>query len=70
MQLRLTDAAGADVLPVLWSDNYVTLFPGDRRTIGVRIPGGAIPAGAHVEAHGLNVGRVATPVGRLSCARG
>ena len=26
-------SSGEDVLPVLWSDNYVTLFPGERREI-------------------------------------
>ena len=66
VQLRLADAAGADVLPVVWTDNYVTLFPGDRRTLTAHVPGGALPDDVHVEAVGLN-----TPGGaRLSCARG
>jgi exo-1,4-beta-D-glucosaminidase len=55
-QLRLADRNGEDVLPVVWSDNYLSLLPGERRTVDARIPVG--PAQARplvVEARGLNV---------------
>lgn len=55
VQLRLADAGGADVLPVIWTDNYVSLFPGDRRTVRVHVPGGALPPGAQVEVSGINL---------------
>jgi exo-1,4-beta-D-glucosaminidase len=36
------------VLPVRWEDNYITLLPGESRTIGVEVNpqdlGGATPA--------------------------
>jgi len=31
--LRLTGAKGSDIGPVLWSDNYISLLPGESRTI-------------------------------------
>ncbi|KAM3511900.1 hypothetical protein MY11210_004441 [Beauveria gryllotalpidicola] len=36
VSLNLVDAAGEDVLPVLWSDNYVTLWPNEtlKLTVG------------------------------------
>ncbi|KAJ6787523.1 hypothetical protein PWT90_10855 [Aphanocladium album] len=36
VSLNLVDAAGADVVPVLWSDNYVTLWPNEtlKLTVG------------------------------------
>jgi hypothetical protein len=55
VQLRLIDATGADVLPVVWSDNYVSLFPGDARTLRAVVPGGALPPDIQVEVRGLNV---------------
>ncbi|ATY64671.1 Glycoside hydrolase [Cordyceps militaris] len=35
VSLNLVDAAGVDVLPVLWSDNYVTLWPKETLTLTV-----------------------------------
>lgn len=35
LRLNLVDGAGADVSPVLWSDNYVTLWP--RETLRLRV---------------------------------
>ena len=61
--LRLVDAKGDDVVPVLWEDNYVTLLPGESRQISARYdattPGGKQPA---VALDGWNVsGPPATP---------
>ncbi|KJR88248.1 exo-1,4-beta-D-glucosaminidase [Sporothrix schenckii 1099-18] len=36
VSLNLVDAEGADVTPVTWSDNYVTLFPHETRTLTVQ----------------------------------
>jgi exo-1,4-beta-D-glucosaminidase len=56
VQLRLVDATGADILPVTWSDNYVSLLPGDARTLRATVAGGgALPADVHVEVRGINV---------------
>jgi exo-1,4-beta-D-glucosaminidase len=55
VQLRLVDGDGLDVLPVVWSDNYVSLLPGDARTLGAVVPGGALPSDVQVEVRGMNV---------------
>ena len=39
-KLTLLDAAGARVLPVYWSDNYVALMPGESRTVSAEFAGG------------------------------
>jgi beta-galactosidase/beta-glucuronidase len=31
------DQSGEEILPSFWSDNYITLFPGDEKTITVRV---------------------------------
>ncbi|CAK7200027.1 hypothetical protein SEUCBS139899_002715 [Sporothrix eucalyptigena] len=36
VSLNLVDAAGNDVTPVSWSDNYITLFPHESRTVTVQ----------------------------------
>ncbi|KAF1954052.1 glycoside hydrolase [Byssothecium circinans] len=36
IRLNLVDAAGRDVVPAFWSDNYVTLWPGESMEIEVR----------------------------------
>ncbi|KAI0404821.1 family 2 glycoside hydrolase [Xylaria palmicola] len=38
--LNLVDEAGKDVVPVSWSDNYVTLWPQEKLTLEVRGKGG------------------------------
>jgi hypothetical protein len=30
---------GEEILPVLWEDNYVSLLPGEERTVEARFPG-------------------------------
>jgi exo-1,4-beta-D-glucosaminidase len=46
VELRVTRGAGGDdVLPILWDDNYVTLLPGERRTLRASWPLSAL-AGA------------------------
>src|SRR5262249_59359633 len=41
-QVRLAVKAGKpreEILPVLWEDNYVSLLPGEERTVEARFPG-------------------------------
>lgn len=53
-KLSLLDAAGARVLPAYWSDNYVSLLPGERRMITIRSPKTA-PAPVSIRMRGWNV---------------
>ena len=56
IQLRLSDRDGQDILPVVWTDNYVSLLPGERLTLRATVPVGRLPAHPLVvEARGLNV---------------
>ncbi|KAI1779433.1 glycoside hydrolase family 2 protein [Hypoxylon cercidicola] len=41
IRLNLVDEVGEDVLPVFWSDNYVTLWPSERLELQVEGEGGA-----------------------------
>ncbi len=52
-KLTLVDAKGARILPAYYADNYVSLLPGERRTVEIRYPGAV--AGAKVELRGWNV---------------
>ena len=52
-KLTLVDAKGARILPAYYADNYVSLLPGEARTVEVRYPGAV--AGAKVELRGWNV---------------
>ncbi|GJN85344.1 hypothetical protein PLIIFM63780_008911 [Purpureocillium lilacinum] len=51
VRLNLVDAKGADVNPVVWSDNYVTLWPGEKMELDVSFRG----PGAKVQVSGGNV---------------
>jgi exo-1,4-beta-D-glucosaminidase len=53
ISLNLVDGAGEDVLPVVWSDNYVTLWPGEKLELNVTYEGRV--GGAKVEIVGKNV---------------
>ncbi|PZR35464.1 LamG-like jellyroll fold domain-containing protein [Caulobacter segnis] len=53
-KLTLIDAKGNRVLPAYYADNYVSLLPGERRTVEIRYPGKVV-AGAKVELRGWNV---------------
>jgi exo-1,4-beta-D-glucosaminidase len=48
------DAKGGLIAPVLWSDNYVELMPGESRTLTAILPKGA-PANAEVLLSGWNI---------------
>ena len=56
VQLQLIDAEDSDIRPILWSDNYVSLLPGERRVLTVQRPNGEpLPPGLRVRASGLNI---------------
>jgi exo-1,4-beta-D-glucosaminidase len=57
VRLKLSKGAGGEeVLPVRWQDNYVTLLPGERRTITAAYRAADLGAGKPVvEASGLNL---------------
>ena len=44
IKLTVLDKAGARVLPAYYADNYVSLLPGERRTLTVQVPSGSQPA--------------------------
>jgi exo-1,4-beta-D-glucosaminidase len=55
MRLQVIDRKGDEILPVFWEDNYVTLLPGESRTLIAKYrPSGA----ARVVVSGWNVARV------------
>jgi exo-1,4-beta-D-glucosaminidase len=70
VQARLTDDRGADVLPVVWSDNYVSVLPGERTMLRAVIPGHqGLPADVRVEVSGINVpAQVVSPTPTVSHA--
>jgi len=53
VRMNLVDGKGQDVLPVDWSDNYLTLWPGEDREVYVEYEG----TGAKVEVDGRNVAK-------------
>jgi exo-1,4-beta-D-glucosaminidase len=70
-QVRLAVASGKpaeEILPVLWEDNYVSLLPGEERTVEARFPGersiGSHPTlkitGWNIEAETLVIGETGT----------
>jgi exo-1,4-beta-D-glucosaminidase len=55
VELRVVDADGSSILPVLWDDNYVSLLPGESRELMARFPQGGDLASAKLVAKGWNV---------------
>ena len=55
IEMRIADQAGATVLPVMWSDNYVTLLPGETRTYQATFNEGKDAAPHQLEIKGFNV---------------
>ncbi|MFL6303344.1 MAG: glycosyl hydrolase 2 galactose-binding domain-containing protein [Candidatus Sulfotelmatobacter sp.] len=56
IRARVLDSAGNEVLPVWWSDNYITLLPGQSRNlIATYFNNAAPPSGATVHLDGFNV---------------
>lgn len=60
-KLTVMNADGSQVLPAYFSDNYVSLLPGEARTVTVRYPA-AKANGARIAIRGWNVAAAAEPV--------
>jgi exo-1,4-beta-D-glucosaminidase len=57
VELRLCDRDGEELLPVLWSDNYVSLLPGDVCVLKASLPLQELPSDVRLEVRGMNVPR-------------
>jgi exo-1,4-beta-D-glucosaminidase len=55
VRLKVVDGKGEEILPVYWDDNYVTLFPGEEREVGVAYPKTGENDAPAVEFSGWNV---------------
>jgi exo-1,4-beta-D-glucosaminidase len=55
VELRVVDADGSSVLPVLWDDNYVSILPGEGRELSARFLGDVDLSGASLVIKGWNV---------------
>ncbi len=63
-KLTLVNASdGARILPAYYSDNYVSLLPGERREIEIEYPLKAGNGGAQIAIRGWNLTRLTVPVG-------
>jgi len=54
-KLTLFGAGGAQVLPAYFSDNYISLMPGESRRVEVRYPSQAAKGAVNVKLRGWNV---------------
>ena len=55
VELRVVDAEGSSILPVLWDDNYVSILPGESRELTARFPAAGDLSGAMLALQGWNV---------------
>jgi exo-1,4-beta-D-glucosaminidase len=55
VHVRLTDAKGADVVPALWSDNYITLLPGETRMLTAEVDPTTLKTAKSMAIDGWNV---------------
>ena len=62
-KLTLVDGAGAQVLPAYYQDNYVSLLPGESRTIDIRFPADTPVNRATLKLRGWNVVQQAVKAG-------
>ena len=64
-KLTLVDAKGERVLPAFYEDNYISLLPGESRSVSIRTMDGVKPAGtpAAVQLRGWNVQPASVPIG-------
>jgi exo-1,4-beta-D-glucosaminidase len=64
VELRVVDAEGSSILPVLWNDNYVSILPGESRELTARLPTVGDVTGATLALQGWNVPAVEVELGR------
>ncbi len=62
VRLKVNDASGEEILPVIWDDNYFSLLPGEKRKITATYAASASDKSKPVvELEGWNVKRQVTP---------
>jgi hypothetical protein len=62
LKLTALKAGGTRLLPAYYSDNYISLLPGEERTVTVQAPMAAVGAGAiHFSLRGWNLADQAVP---------
>jgi hypothetical protein len=57
-----TASDGARILPAYLSDNYISLLPGETRTIEIEYPASAAQGPARLELRGWNLSTIAIPI--------
>jgi len=62
---------GAELLPVLWQDNYISLMPGEERMIEAKLPGRHVaPTSASLSVTGWNIEPSKLILGKPSAKKG
>jgi exo-1,4-beta-D-glucosaminidase len=61
-ELRILDADGNSILPVLLDDNYVSILPGEGRALTARLPEGTDMTGATLVIQGWNSQQRSLPI--------
>ncbi len=65
LKLTLEQASGGErILPAYYSDNYVSLLPGESRTVVIHYPASAATAEAALGLRGYNLKQTVLPIGR------
>ncbi len=64
VELRVVDAEGNSILPVLWSDNYVSILPGESRELTARFPTVDDVSDAALALQGWNVAAIEVGLGK------
>ncbi len=54
IQAHPGDQAGPRILPAFYSDNYISLLPGEQRKVEISYPASAAKGSAHVALRGWN----------------
>ncbi len=62
--VTLESAGGSEVLPAFYSDNYISLLPGEQRTVTLEIPGKYARQALQMKVRGWNVVPSSTAVAR------
>ena len=69
LKLTLRHTDGTRILPAYYSDNYLSLLPGEERTVTIQAPLNAVGAGsAHVSLRGWNLSERDVPQNVVSTA--
>lgn len=63
-KLGLFDATGEQVLPAYFSDNYISLLPGETRTVNIHAPAASAGDAPVVQLRGWNITPATVPIAR------